>query len=149
MICLLTTIYGWTIFGAIVVVCLVAFWLGERDERRAATLLLLSSIAELAIQKYTGLGNKQYGVFAVDLLTLIMFAVIAWRSKRSWPIWATSCQAISVVAWLAGIVGFRVAQVANVAAVNLAIYGVVASLAVGTFTVWREREALRSFGEPV
>ena len=137
------TIYGQILFGSILIVCLLAFWQGEKTERRAGALILFNAVIDFAIQHQTMPPLRAYLNFASDFVALALLALIAWSSSRSWTIWATSCQAVVVAVIAARLFGLKMMLSAYVTAVNLATYGLVASLAVGVFIIWREREALK------
>ena len=143
------SIYTQVLLLIIVCVSLFAFWQGEREERQAAAVLVMTNMGELLVQQLMGVFSKQYGAFAIDLAAMGLLGMIAWRSTRGWPIWAASFQAVSAAVLLAGLAGLRVSQQAYAAAVNLADYGVVGSVAVGVFMVWREREALAGSSRPL
>lgn len=136
------SIYLQILLAVIIAVAFLAFWQGERDEKAAAGIVITANVCEVLVQQLAGVHGKQYGALVIDAVALVLFGVIAWRSVRSWPIWATSFQAVSTSVLLAGVVGMRVGQNAYAAAVNLADYGVLGSLGVGVFLAWREREAL-------
>jgi hypothetical protein len=137
------SIYARVLFAFLVGVCLFALWQGEKTEKRAGALLIFSNVVALAIQHEIRSAVAAYLFLANDLICLTALGVLAWRSPKSWPTWAASCQAVSVAVELAKLLGLHVFVYAYITAVNLATYGLVVSLAVGTFIVWREREALK------
>lgn len=138
------TIYGQILFGSILIVCLLALWQGEKAERNAGALILFNTVVDFAIQHQTVQPLRGYLNLASDFVALALLCFIAWKSSRSWTIWAASCQAVTVAVIASRILGLKMMQSAYVSAVNLATYGVVAALAVGTFIIWREREALKT-----
>ena len=90
--------------------------------------------------------STQYAVMAIDIIMLIVFSVLAWRSDRSWPMWAAAFQAIGVAVNLGKASGLRINGFLYIVAYNLSAYYVAGALLVGTIIVWREREALK--GKP-
>ncbi|MBS0295424.1 MAG: hypothetical protein JSR45_03870 [Proteobacteria bacterium] len=142
------SIYGQILFAFIVGACLLAFWKGETPERRTGALLLVSTILAFAVQHQADASIKPYLVFAVELFSFVGLGLIAWTSSKTWPIWAASFQTISLSVVIARMAGLHIMASAYVTAVNLAAYGLIGSLIVGTVIVWREREALKSFQTP-
>jgi hypothetical protein len=131
-----------------VLVCCFAVVKGEASERLVGGLLLVSWGASLAAAQI-GFMQKQYAyaVMAIDIIDLIVFGVLAWKSHRSWLTWATAFQAVAVTVNLGRAAGLRIGGVLYVIAYNLTAYYVAAALLIGTFIVWREREALK--GKPL
>jgi hypothetical protein len=125
-----------------VLVCAFAILKGDRTERLGAGLLLVAWAASINAQLAEGMLNTQYAVLAIDVIVLAILSVLAWRSERSWPMWAAAFQAIGVAVHIARGAGLRISGVPYIAAVNLSAYGVMAALLVGTIIVWRERDAL-------
>jgi hypothetical protein len=126
-----------------VLVCAFAILKGDRTERMGAGLLLVAWAASVTAQLDTGLFNTQYAVLAIDVVALGALSLLAWRSERSWPMWAAAFQAIEVAVHIARAAGLRIGGLPYITAVNLSAYGVTAALAVGAWIAWREREALR------
>lgn len=122
--------------------CGFALWKGGRSEQSAAVLLIVAWMASLAAQHYSGLSNPQWLIVAVDVATLAALGAIAWRSERSWPIWAAALQSIGTATHVAYGLALRIDPVAYYAAVNLTAYGVAVALALGAFISWREQKAL-------
>ncbi|HEY3813428.1 MAG TPA: hypothetical protein VGL66_09385 [Caulobacteraceae bacterium] len=130
-----------------VLVCCFAILKGETTERLVAGLLLVSWGASIASQKSLGKLDAQYPVMAIDIIDLLVFAFLAWKSPRSWPTWAAAFQAVAVAVNLGKVSGLRISGVLYILAYNLTAYYVAAALLIGTFIVWREREALQ--GKPL
>jgi hypothetical protein len=125
-----------------VIVCALAIIKGDRIERFGAGILLVAWAASTSAQLDVGLLNTQYAVMAIDIIVLVILSVLAWKSERSWPMWAAAFQAIGVTVHIARAAGLRISGVPYIAAVNLSAYGVMAALLVGTIIAWRERDAL-------
>lgn len=68
-------------------VCALAVWRGGRAERIAGLALVLGWVASLAVQGWTA-GPAYWPVAVIDLLLLLLFVALAWRTPRSWPSWA-------------------------------------------------------------
>ena len=130
-----------------VLVCAFAILKGDRTERLGAGLLLVSWAASASAQHSAGLLNTQYSILAIDIIVLVVLSVLAWRSERSWPMWAAAFEAIGLAVHIARAAGLRIGGVPYIAAVNLSAFGLTGALLVGTIIVWREREALK--GSPL
>src|SRR5215208_5455602 len=83
-------IYSALLFG----ICGYAFWRGRADERLIAGVCVAASVASLLLLgparlRYSGM---EFGVLAVDLLTLAAFVYVALRSDRFWPLWVSGLQ---------------------------------------------------------
>ena len=125
-----------------VAICLAAVWKGGRPERAAAIVFLLSWLASLFVWSSLGLMHSQAAVLVIDTLVLGVFGYLAWQSGRAWLMWAAAFQSIGVSIHFATLLDLRVSHMAYFWSLSLSAYGVIGSLAVGTFTAWREREAL-------
>ena len=129
-----------------VAVCALAILKGGRVEQMGAGLLLVSWAASTSAQLDVGVFSTQYAVMAIDVIDLVIYSILAWRSDRSWPMWAAAFQAIEVAVHIARAAGLRISGVPYITAVNLSAYGVMGALLVGTIIAWREREALKGNG---
>jgi hypothetical protein len=133
----------WSQIGAIFVVaiCLFAFWKGDEPERLAAGAYVLGWFASLLAQGDGKVFQVQWGVFAIDVVMLVVLAALVWKSRRVWPVWAAACQLLVVTSHVLSIFDVRPSVSAFLTVVNLAGYGVLVALAVGTFWAWQERRA--------
>jgi hypothetical protein len=145
---LLKLLLEWGPSALFAAICGFALWKGDRTEKLGAGLLLVAWAASFVAQQDTGLLNTQYAVLAIDVVALGALSFLAWRSERSWPVWAAAFQAIEVAVHIAKGAGLRIPGIAYIAAVNLSSYGVMAALAVGAWIAWREREALSMASQP-
>jgi len=66
---------------------------------------------------------------------------LAWKCRRSWPVWASALQALIVMSHLLTLVDLRPPMFAFYAVMNLASYGILLALALGTFQSWRNWRA--------
>ena len=129
--------------GAIVVVliCAFAFLKGDEPERVAAGTYVLGWFASLLSQDEANLYNVQWGVFGIDVVMLVVLGALVWKSRRVWPVWAAGCQLIVVTSHIVSVVDLRPSIIAFLTVINLAGYGVLVAIAVGTFWAWQERRA--------
>ena len=71
-----------------------ALWRGRGDEKIAAGVALLATIATQFVMpppslRYSGI---QFSLVAIDIAVLAAFVAIALRSKRFWPLWVAGLQ---------------------------------------------------------
>ena len=125
----------------VVLVCAFAFLKGDETERLGAGAYILSWFASLLLQRDGELYDVQWGVFAVDTAMLVVLGGLMWKSRKSWLVWAAACNLLIVMSHVVLMIDVRPPMAAFVTAVNLAGYGILISLAVGTFWAWQERRA--------
>lgn len=132
-----------TQLGAIFVVaiCAFAFLKGDEPERIAAGAYILGWFASLLAQSDGRVDQIQWGVFSIDFVMLIILGALVWKSRRTWPVWASACQLLVVMSHLVGLADVRPSVVNFIWVQNLAAYGVLIALGVGTFWAWQERRA--------
>jgi hypothetical protein len=122
-----------------VLIAAIALLKGDALERAGATAFLLGWLASLILQADARLHGPQWGMMAVDAVMLAVFVAMAWKSRRTWPIWACAFQALIVMSHLLTLVDPRPPIRAFYTVINLASYGVLTALALGTIRAWRER----------
>jgi hypothetical protein len=83
--------------------CVVAWKWGGLDERLAAGAILLAVLASNLTVESRFHGTES-GVFIVDAVLLIGLLVIALRSDRYWPMWATAFQLVATMVHLGSMV---------------------------------------------
>lgn len=123
------------------VVVAFAFLKGDEPERVGAGAFALALLASLLLQDDSQLSGPQWGLMGVDTVMLGVYAALAWKSRRSWPVWAGALQALIVMSHLLTVVDLRPPLAAFYAVMNLANYGILLAIAAGTFHSWRERRA--------
>ncbi|GAA0467037.1 hypothetical protein GCM10009096_04710 [Parasphingorhabdus litoris] len=97
----------WIFLAAVIAAVTFVFLFGRLEERTALFVLLVNFIATGLIY---WLGNPdwiqpQVGIFLLDLLALIILAVMAFRSKRFWPMPVAAFQMIPVLTFFVTWVG--------------------------------------------
>ncbi|CAN5128514.1 hypothetical protein BH10PSE2_BH10PSE2_11440 [soil metagenome] len=125
----------------VVAVCLFAFWKGDQAERIAAGAYILGWFASLLAQGDIYRYPIQWGVFSIDLVMLVVLVALVWKAHRAWPTWAAACQLLVVMSHVVGLIDLRPTANNFVWVINLAGYGVLIAIAVGTFWSWQERRA--------
>lgn len=122
-----------------------ALWRGRSDERIAASVCLLATIAtHFAIsplsKRYT---SVEVGLLLIDGAVLAAFLIIALRSKRFWPLWIAGLQLTSNLSHLMKVVEVDLMPRAYAAAAVFWSYPILLIIIVGT---WRTHR--RSLREP-
>ena len=135
------TLYTQVGAALVVIVVLFAFLKGGEPERIGAGAYALGMLASVVIQSGRLLEGPQWGIFAVDIVVLCVYAGLAWKSARVWPIWASALQALVVVSHVMKLIDLRGSANAFAAVINIGGLGILIALAVGTFWAWQERRA--------
>ncbi len=129
--------------GAAVAVCVTAFAFlkGDEPERIGAGAYILGFLASLLVQDTGQLYGTNWLLMAVDIAMLTVLAGLAWKTERAWPAWAGALQSVIVLSHIMPLVDVRPPLYAVIAVINLASYGVLVAIAVGTFWAWQDRVA--------
>ena len=120
-----------------------AFLRGKADERLAAAICVVATIAtRLALsptaERYSGV---ELGVLLVDLLTLAGFVAIALRTDRFWPLWVAGLQLTTLVAHFLKAIQLDLLPHAYAAAGRFWVYPIFLIIVVGT---WRSQQRARN-----
>ena len=128
----------WT---ALLLICGYALLRGQRDERLAAAVCLLASLAtRFAISPLRGrYGDVESGLVIIDLLVLAAFVAIALKSERFWPLWIAGLQLTGSMAHLLKAIEWDLMPRAYAAAAVFWSYPILLVLAVGTWRAQRRR----------
>jgi len=124
-----------------VVICAFAFWKGDEPERVGAGAFLLGWLASLLVQADGRLYDTPWGLAAIDAVMLAVFAGLAWKSRRAWPVWACALQSLIVMSHVLTLVDLRPSMAAFIAVNNLASYGILVAIGVGAAQASRARRA--------
>lgn len=122
-----------------VLVVAFAFLKGDEPERITAAAFVLIVVAEL-VTPDTG-PAAQWGPIGWDVVLAAVFGGLAWHSRRTWLIWALAFQSLIVTGHFLVLAHVQPPEDAFAAVNNMANYGLLISLAVGTFWAWQERRA--------
>jgi hypothetical protein len=122
-------------------VCLFAFLKGDEPERIAAGAFMLGWFATMLAQRDSDLYGFPWAIFGLDVVMLFVLGALAWKSGRTWPIWATALQLLVVMSHIMIMIDLRTPIASFYAVLNLAGYGILLCLAIGTFWTWQERRA--------
>lgn len=121
-----------------ILICGVAIWRGDQAARSAGAVCLagwLGSILVYRVNPY----SADYGLLAVDVMSLIGFLWISVRMRRIWTVILSACMAIIVASHVAAMIDLRVTIGTLVVGMAMWSYGVLACIAFGTWAGWRER----------
>jgi cbb3-type cytochrome oxidase subunit 3 len=123
----------------LIAVCAYAFLRGRRDERFAASICLLATLAtRLALSPVTSrYSGVETGVFLVDLLTLGGFTFIALRTDRFWPLWVAGIQLTTMLAHGLKAIELNLIPEAYAAAARFWVYPIFLIIFIGT---WRSHQ---------
>lgn len=135
------TIYSQVVLAVAVIVVVFAFWKGDEPERIGGAAYALVVLATTVIKDGTSLSVPRLGVMGLEIVLLGVFIGIAWHSRRAWPVWAASFQALIVTGHVLIVANLRPPSNAFATVINMSNYGLLIALAVGTFWAWQERRA--------
>jgi hypothetical protein len=125
----------------VVLVCGFAFLKGDEPERVWAGAYVLGWFATLLAQDEVGVYTAQIRVLAIDVVMLLVLVGLVWKARRVWPTWAAACQLLVVMSHIVSMTDLRSPAASVIIVINLAGYGVLIALAIGTFWAWQERRA--------
>ena len=129
-------------------VCGFAILAGDRATRLVGVLISVAWVAATALQNYGDVHNMQYRMAAADVVVLAALTATALTYRRTWLIWATAFQLLTVATYLAFLLDRRIRAFAFYTAYYVWSYGLLASLAVGAWRARQSRRALASAGYP-
>lgn len=135
------TIYTQIGVALTILVVAFAFLKGDEVERIGCGAFVLITLATMLLPEDRSTGGPLWGRMALDIVLLAVFVGLAWHSRRAWPVWASAFQALIVTGHVLVATNLRPPVDAFAAMNNLANYGVLIALAVGTFWAWQERRA--------
>lgn len=133
------TIYSQLVLAAAVLAVTFAFLKGDETERMGGAAYAMVFLAAVMIKGNTSLSVPRWGVMSLEVVLLVVFVGLAWHSRRAWPVWAASFQALIVTGYILVAANLRPPQDAVATVVNMSNYGILIALAVGTFWAWQER----------
>jgi hypothetical protein len=139
---MLDTLYSQIGLLPMVLVGIFAFTKGDEPERLAMGAYLVGWMAGMLLQSDGDvLTHWQPGLFALDVVMLLVLGGLAWKFHRNWPIWAASLQLIIVMSHLVILFDMRPGIMSFYTILNLAGYGILLAIGLGTFWAWQERRA--------
>jgi hypothetical protein len=121
-------------FGTLWLVSNLYAWIGGGWEGRWLSFTLIVAALVSPLLQANGSGhwaNPQYGLFAIDLLVLIVFATVVARSQRYWPLWLMAFQSLTVMTHVVFMIDRTVLPVAYQAAVAFWSIPIQCTMAIG------------------
>lgn len=127
--------------GRLYYVLLVLCWMyallkGGLPERIGAALLAVGSTLTVAVRpSWRGrFGSLELGIVLIDAVCLVLFALIALRADRFWPIWVSALVGVGLLGHLARwYAGTDVIPWAYGVSLTIWGYPMLVALAIGTF----------------
>lgn len=128
-------------FGLLLLVCGYAFLRGRGDERFAATVCVVASLASVIVvaplnARFQGV---ELGILLIDSLTLAAFTFLALRTDRFWPLWIAGLQLTTLISHALKAVQLDLMPQAYAAAARLWVYPIFLIIVVGTWRGHRRR----------
>jgi hypothetical protein len=115
-----------------ILVCGLAMWRGDRSARWIGAAFLADWLGSLLVHRRQVV-SADYGVLAIDIVTLAAFIWISMRTRRLWTIVASAFMAIIVASHVAVMIDLRVTINTLKASMAIWSYGVLACIAFGTW----------------
>lgn len=119
--------------GLALAICVAALIFGRTPERIGAGTYLVAWIASLLIVRNSPTSGPYYAMAAVDAALLVVFVLLCWKARSSWPVWAAALQAVNLAIHGAYAFDLRIGERAYFAAITVATWGVLAALTYGTW----------------
>jgi hypothetical protein len=122
-----------------ILLCGLALWQGEREERFVALAIILN-VGVTQLFRDRSWPNIQLAELVADVLTLALFSAIALRTSKYWPLCAAAFQLLSVMTHVAKLIDPLLQGWAYLTAIIIWTYLILITLAVGTWNSWRRRQ---------
>nr|WP_294849549.1 hypothetical protein [uncultured Sphingomonas sp.] len=128
-------------FALLILVAMYAFARGKIDERAAASICVIATVATMVVASPVsrGFAKVESGVLVVDLVALAAFSAIALRSDRFWPLWVAGFQLTSTIAHGLKAVHVGLLPQAYAVAERFWVYPIFLVIVVGTWRSHRRR----------
>ena len=134
-------IYALVVVTAAVLAVTFAFWKGDEPERMGGAAYAMAFLATTMIRGDATPNVPRWGMMGIEIVLLIVFVGLAWHTRRTWPVWAASFQGLIVTCHVLVAASLRPPADSAATVINMSNYGILISLAVGTFWAWQERRA--------
>ena len=125
--------------ASVLIVGFLAFSLGGKTEKIGAGGYILAWMGTLIAQSLLPFKGVQWGTLAMDLVALIVFTALVWKSGRSWPVWACALQLLAVSSHIMLIARLPTPVTSFYTVLDLAGYGILIAIGFGVFWAWQER----------
>lgn len=121
-----------------ILVCGLAMWRGDRAARWVGAAFLADWLGSLLVYRRDPY-HADYGILAVDAVTLLFFVWISIGTRRIWTVVASAFMAIIVASHVAVMIDLRVTLGTLFIGMAMWSYGVLACIAFGTWAARRGR----------
>lgn len=139
---MLDTLYLKIALLPMILVGIFAFAKGDAPERLGMGGYLLGWLASILVQDDGQLYEVfQWKMFLIDLGIAGLFGYLVWRWSRTWIVWATALQLLTVMSHIVYLFDVRPPEAAFYTVANLVSYGIIVCIGIGTFWAWQERRA--------
>ena len=129
--------------GLATVICGVAVKVGDDSTRRIAVAFFLNWLGSLLAYRADAY-NIELEILALDVAALIYFVWVSMRWRRLWTVLASAFVAITVGSHVATMIDLRVTIDTFNVSVAIWSYAILACIAFGAWTSWRERRQSRT-----
>ena len=121
------------IFGAVFLIfaSLTAFIFGTWRERAGAALYLAAYVIANTLNALSHMQDLSHTI--TDILCLIGFVILCWKSPHPWPLWAAGFQLASTMTGICGLLNIMTLLI-------LSAYGVLLALLAGTLAAARRKQ---------
>lgn len=119
-----------------------AFARGKIDERSAAAVCVIATIASVAVNSPFGerYERLEVGVLIVDTLALSAFVWIALRSDRFWPLWVAGLQLTTLLSHFLKLINVDLIPAVYAVSARFWVYPIFLIIVIGT---WRSHQRQR------
>ena len=95
--------FGWIFLGLLVSAHLVVLLRGDREQKQVLCILTCAYLGTFALYKLGGETwlHFQTGTVVLDGAAFLLLSIIAFRSKKFWPLWIASFQLLPLLTFLA------------------------------------------------
>lgn len=139
---MLDTLYLQVALLPMILVGIFAFAKGDAPERLVMGAYLLGWLAGVLVQDDGQLyKNFQWTMFLLDCAMAATFAFVVWKFRKTWTVWALAIQLIVVMSHIVYLFDVRPPIAAFYTVLNLASYGILLTIGVGTFWAWQDRRS--------
>lgn len=134
------------IFGAVFLIfaSLMAFIFGTWRERAGAALYLAAYLIANGLNWLSHMQGLSHTT--TDILCLIGFIILSWKSPHPWPLWAAGFQLASTMTGICDLLNINVSKWAYMTLLIVSAYGVLLALLAGTFVAARRKRQQRIVG---
>lgn len=125
-----------------ILICGVAMWRGDRAARWVGAVCLAGWLGSILVYRGNAY-NADYGVLAIDAVSLVAFVWISMRTRRIWTVIVSAITALMVASHISVMIDLRVTLGTLIIGTAMWSYGVLACIAFGTWAGWRESRRQR------